>query len=83
MTLVQLTFENDVLTTLRMSPAELARDVRLAAAVRWFALGRLSQGRAAEVAGISRAEFIDVLAASGVSPIQVTPDELRDELARG
>lgn len=83
MTMVQLTFENDVLTALRMSPAELARDVRLAAAARWYALGRLSQGKAAEVAGVSRAEFIDALADSGISPIQVSPDELRDELARG
>jgi predicted HTH domain antitoxin len=83
MTTVALQLDNDVFATLRMSPDEVSRDVRLAAAIRWYAQGRLSQGKAAEVAGISRAEFIDALSASGVSASQVTPDELRAELARG
>ncbi len=36
----------------------------------------LSQGRAAEVAGLSRAEFIGELARSGVSPFQETAEEI-------
>lgn len=83
MTTVALQLDNDVFATLHMSPDEVSRDVRLAAAIRWYAQGRLSQGKAAEVAGVSRAEFIDALAASGVSASQVTLDELRAELARG
>ena len=37
---------------------------------------RVSQGRAAEIAGVSRAEFIDALGKHGVSPFQGTADEL-------
>jgi len=34
----------------------------LAAAVEWYAQERISQGKGAEIAGLSRAEFIDELA---------------------
>lgn len=36
----------------------------------------MSQGRAAEVAGLSRAEFIEALCRYEVSPFQQTADEL-------
>ncbi len=82
MTTVAVQIDSDVLASLRMSPDEAAREVRLAAAIRWYAQGLLSQGRAAEVAGLSRAAFIDALADSGVSVSQVTPAELTSELTR-
>jgi predicted HTH domain antitoxin len=44
-------------------------------------LGELSQGKAAEVAGLSRAEFINALARFKVSPLQYTAEELDEELA--
>ena len=44
---------------------------------------QLSQSKAAELAGISRAEFLDSLSGYGVSPFQVTPEELEREVARG
>ena len=56
------------------------RDMRVAACVIWYELGRLSQGRASEFAGLSREEFLDELASYGVSPIQVEPEELAAEL---
>jgi predicted HTH domain antitoxin len=44
--------------------------------VKWYELGRISQGRAAEIAGLSRAEFIDALGGYGVSPFQETLEEV-------
>ena len=82
MTVVQVSFDTDIFTTLRKSPEEVVEDLRLGAAIRWYALGMVSQGKAAEIAGLSRAEFIDALSASGVSPVQETLDELRETLAR-
>lgn len=66
---------------LRKSPDELARDMRIAAAVKWYELGELSQGKAAEVAGLTRAGFLDALARFRVSALQYTADEIAGELA--
>ncbi len=71
-----------VFSAFRAEPAELAREMRLAAATKWFELGRLSQAKAAEMAGVSRAEFIQELARFGVSPMQETVEELAEGLAR-
>jgi len=56
--------------------------MRLAAAVKWYEIGTISQSKAAEIAGISRYEFLEALSRFQVSPFQVTPDELAEELAR-
>jgi len=83
MTRVQVEFDSDVFSTLRRSPEEVAREMRLAAGVVWYAQGRLSQSRAAELAGVSRAEFLDALSASGVSASQETLEDLDEVFARG
>lgn len=62
------------------SPEELKRDVRLAAAIDWYRQGLISQGRGAEIAGISRADFIDALAERRVDVVQIDVDSLKREL---
>lgn len=80
--MIQLTLEmpESAFSTLHQAPDELARELRVAAAVKWYELGRLSQGRAAEVAGMTRGDFIDALARYRVSPFQYTPEELAEEM---
>ncbi|MBM2838202.1 MAG: putative small protein [Deltaproteobacteria bacterium] len=70
-------------SALRMDPDGLAKELRLAAAVKWFEIGIISQEKAAEIAGLSRAEFIFCLSRFNVSPFQYTIDEIREELKRG
>ncbi|MFY9820998.1 MAG: UPF0175 family protein [Thermoanaerobaculia bacterium] len=69
-----------LLTTLQQSPGEVERDVRLTAAIEWFRRGIISQGRAAEIAGIPRADFIDELAARKIDTIHVDFEELKREI---
>ena len=52
----------------------------IAAAVKWYELGIVSQEKAAEIAGLSRADFISALNRLHVSPLQYSPEELREEL---
>jgi predicted HTH domain antitoxin len=79
---VTIELPDDMYATLRRSPAEVKREIRLASAIDWHRRGLLSQGRAAEVAGVSRAEFIDALAARKIDVFQVDFDELKAEAER-
>ena len=79
---VVLELPESIFSALRTEPAEMARELPLAAAVKWYELGRLSQAKAAELAGLSRYEFIHALARFEVSPIQETVEEIAQGLAR-
>jgi len=46
------------LSALRLSPTEFVKEMRVAAALLWYSRGELSQSKAAEVAGTSRAELL-------------------------
>jgi predicted HTH domain antitoxin len=70
------------LSALRLSPAEFAKEMRVAAALLWYSRGELSQSKATEIAGTTRAEFIDELAHRHIPVVQVTTEELRGEITR-
>lgn len=81
---VQVTVElpEDAFSILRVSPETFVQELRTAAAVKWYERGMISQSKAAELAGLSRSAFLDALARYEVSPFQLTPEELVQELAR-
>ena len=62
------------------TPEELEAQIRLMAALKMFELGKLSSGKAAELAGISRAEFFEMCGRYRVSIFNYPPEELREEL---
>ena len=68
-----------VLSALRKEPASFVADMRIAAAVKWYELEMVSQAKAAEIAGLSRAEFVRALERFEVSPFQSSLDELIEE----
>jgi predicted HTH domain antitoxin len=67
------------LSALRLSPTEFVKEMRVAAALLWYSHGEVSQSKAAEIAGTSRAEFIDELAHRLIPVVQVTAEELQNE----
>lgn len=71
----------EVRQKLNRTPEELARDLRLYAALMLFRLGKLSSGAAAEMAGTPRVQFLDLCAEYGIAVSPLTGDDLRRELA--
>ena len=51
------------------------------AAAKWYDMGRISQEKAAEFAGLSREAFMLEISRLGVSPFQYTAESLAGELA--
>ena len=82
--MIQLTIDmpEGALAALHQDPRQFVRELRLAAAVKWYEMRRISQGRAAEIAGISRSEFIAALGQFGVSPFQEEADEIIEAAER-
>lgn len=69
-------------SALRRSPQEFAKEMRIAAAVQWYIQQQISQEKAAEIAGLSRTEFLDELFRRRVPASQVTLQELAKEIER-
>ena len=72
----------EALAALRTDPENFARELRLAAAVKWYELRRVTQERAAKISGLSRAEFLAALGHLGVTPFQYTAAEALEEAGR-
>ena len=73
----------DVLSSLRRSPEEFVSEMRIAAAIYWYSRGEVSRSKAADVAGLTRVEFLDELARRRVDAFQIDSDDLQRELKRG
>ncbi len=80
--MARITFDlpTGAFSALRLSPGEFAREMRLAACAQWYSQGLLSQEKAAEIAGLSRAEFLEELFRRKVPASQVTFEELLEEI---
>lgn len=61
-------------------PDDFARSLRIAAAVKWYEIGKISQSKAAELIGCSRIELFNHLREYGISPIQLSTGDLEQEL---
>jgi predicted HTH domain antitoxin len=81
MTSITFNLPDTAFSALRKTPEEFAQEMRIAAAVKWYEMEQVSQGKAAEIAGLTRTEFIKALSRYRVSPFQYTEADLIAELS--
>ena len=81
MTTITIEFPEQVQQSLNRTQDEMARDVRLYAALMLFHLGKLSSGMAAQMAGIPRVQFLELCGEYNIPVFQITPEELKAELS--
>lgn len=80
MTTVHVALPEELFSSVRKSPDEIAEEMRLALAIRWYAQGLVSQGQGASIAGLDRLAFMRALSDAHVSPFQETLEDVRETL---
>lgn len=70
---------DESLAALNLSSEAAGPEIRLAAAVKLYELGKLSSGAAANLAGVPRVVFLSRLAEFGVDTFRLSEDDLQRE----
>lgn len=76
---IHMKFPVDVFAIFKQTPEEFSHAIRLAAAVKWYEMGKVSQEKAAGIAGLGREDFLLALAQFQVSPFQYSAAEVLRE----
>jgi predicted HTH domain antitoxin len=80
MTDLTLKIPSDVPQLLKMSEADFAREAQVLLAVKLFEMGKLTSGKAAELAGLPRVAFLHLLARYQVPAINLQAEEIQQEI---
>jgi predicted HTH domain antitoxin len=67
---------------IHMTKDEMEQYIRLMAALKMFELGKISSGKAAELAGMSRVEFLETCGKYRVSTFNYPDDEAVEEIKK-
>jgi predicted HTH domain antitoxin len=76
---ITLSIPDEALMALKVNPEQMGAELRLAAAIKLYELGRLSSGAAAKLAGVPRVVFLTKLADYGVATFRLTEEQLQSE----
>lgn len=80
MTEISLELSDEVLSSSVDEPETLSRAILTAAAIKLYQSRKLSSGKAAKLAGVSRIEFFDKLGKANVALYDPSPEEFSAEL---
>jgi predicted HTH domain antitoxin len=77
---LEITFPSEVLDMLSTTYEDDANVIKEAAVLELYREGKISSGKAAEILGMDRFEFIRYAGKKGIPYIRITPDELEEEV---
>ena len=79
---LKIKYPSDFERAMHLTKKEMEQHICLMAALKMFELGKVSSGKAAELAGMSRAEFFEVCGRYRVSIFNYSPEELEEEIKK-
>ncbi len=77
---LKIPYPEELPQALGETPEEFERELRFLVAAKLYELGRISSGRAAELAGIERVEFLSQLGRYRISVFNYSLEELEREI---
>jgi predicted HTH domain antitoxin len=80
LTLLTLKIPSDVPSLLKMSEDDFAHEAQVLLAIKLFELGKLTSGKAAELAGIPHVAFLHMLSRYDVAAINLQDEEIEHEI---
>lgn len=80
MSKVTLEVPEEILVSLKVSTEEFSKDLLMLSAVKLYQMGKLSSGRAAQLAGMPRVSFLQNLSKYGVCIFDMTDEELKQDI---
>jgi predicted HTH domain antitoxin len=80
--MINIEYPESLANTLRISGKEFESEIKTSSLVKLYELGRVSSGVAARVLGLSRLDFLELLAKYNVSVIgEYNNDDLKEDIA--
>lgn len=79
--ILTIPYDDSVLLESSLPRDEFEREARFLLAAKLFELGRLSSGKAAELSGMGRVEFLVSLRRIGTSMSNLRPEDADDEVS--
>ena len=80
MQVLSIPYSEDLLIATGKSKEALEQELRFLLAVKLFELRRLSLGKAAELCGMEKLNFMDEMGRMGIPVINLDDDQIKDEL---
>ena len=77
--IIQLEFPSDILLALNEDELGLKKDIKLSYAIRLYQLQKLTIGKAAQLAGLSRFEFENILSDNQISISNLDYEDVLDD----
>jgi predicted HTH domain antitoxin len=77
--IIQLEFPSDILLALNEDELGLKKDIKLSYAIRLYQLQKLTIGKAAQLAGLSRLEFENILSDNQISISNLDYEDVLDD----
>lgn len=80
--MIKVEYPESLANTLRLSDKDFASEMKISSLVKLFELGKVSSGVAARVLGLSRLDFLELLAKYNVSVLGgYDTDDLNEDMA--